>query len=971
MKQRIFTIFCLAAFVSLPTFAQPTLQWDKRFNGSIGNDQGNATDVDASGNVYIAASSDGSNFLSDYLIIKYNSTGDTLWSRRYNGSANGIDAAVAIKSDASGNVYVTGYSQSSGTGYDIVTLKYNAQGVQQWAKVFEGGNSGANKDDIGYDLAVDIAGNVYVVGSSYPAGGAQTDGVAIKYSPAGTLLWKININESANYPEITNIITINTLGNVVVTEGIYTVEGGYLVIELNPSNGAVIKKYNIYTFPPGLFPVIGSPDDLALDNNNNMYVVSSANQLGLGLYEVHTAKFAYGGSGTRAWDSYNQVTGSATITGVGIDIDAALNIYVLSDYHNGNSHYFHLKKYNTSGATQWSKSFSANPGSDNVPVSLSLSKEITNPSIFVAGYTAMGNINIVKFNNNGDTLWQKIYDCGNNGLDVASTMVTDNCNNIYITGHSNCNGTNKDVKTIKYSTYAPTITASDNTTFCQGDSVILESSPAIAYLWNTGATTQSITAKTSGNYSVTATYANGCTAASPIAAVTVTPAPPPPDITVIGSPIFCQGGFVTLTASAASSYQWNNGATTPNITVSTSGQYSVTVSNAAGCTSASLSAVSVTVLPLPTATITPVGPTTFCQGGSVTLTANSASFYNWSNGATTPSITVSTGGQYSVTITDINGCTDASSTTTVTVIPPPTATITPPGPVNLCEGESVTLTASTASAYEWSNGATTQSITVSTAGQYSVTVTGANTCTAASPATSVVVNPLPEATVTASGNTTFCEGSSVTLTSNPASSYNWSNGATTPSITVDEGGNYTVTITSANGCTDASTPTLVTVHPLPMVDLGNDITLTQGDSAILNAGQWSEYEWSTGTTTSTITVNSMGTYSVTVTNGFGCTAVDSIVVSVTSSTSSLDSRYKITVFPNPAQQAINIQCEGGATALVQVFDNFGKLVLEDTSFAPDGAVRTLFLDRMPEGIYYVRIAGEEFAKAISIVKHSN
>jgi len=315
----------LGLSINLTIIAQPSLQWAKRFNGPVANDQGNTVAVDASGNVHVAGSSDGNNFMSDYLVIKYNSSGDTLWSRRYNGSANGIDVAVAIKVDASGNVYVTGHSQSSGTGYDIVTIKYNASGLQQWAKVFDGGNSGANKDDMGYNLEVDIAGNVYVVGSSYPVGGNYADGVVIKYNPMGTLLWKININESPNYPEVTNLVTINNIGNVVVTEGVTTVEGGYVVFVLNPLNGSVVKKYNIFTAPEFLNPVIGFPNDIVLDGNNNMYVVSSGNQLGLGLFEVHTARFLVGGSGTRAWDAFNQVSGSATISGVGIDIDLALN----------------------------------------------------------------------------------------------------------------------------------------------------------------------------------------------------------------------------------------------------------------------------------------------------------------------------------------------------------------------------------------------------------------------------------------------------------------------------------------------------------------------------------------------------------------------------------------------------------------------------------------------------------------------
>lgn len=892
----MFSLLCLSGLVCLQAFAQPSLQWHNRFNASVGNDQGNAIAVDASGNVYVAASSDGSNFMSDYLIIKYNSIGNIIWSKRYNGSANGIDEAVAIKVDASENVYVTGRSQSNGTGYDIVTLKYDTQGNLLWAAVFDGGNSGANKDDTGYNLEVDIAGNVYVVGSSYPAGGNQTDGIVIKYGPTGILLWKINTTEITG-DELANLITINSLGKIIVAVGGDLLDS-YRILELDPGNGSPIKKYNIFTSPPNILPIIGFPNDLVLDNNNNIYVVSSTDQLGLGLFEVHTARFLHTGTGTRAWDSYTQIGSGGMISGVGIDIDAALNTYVLSDLNNGNSHYCHLKKYNVSGSTQWSKQFSVAPGIGDVPVALSISNEVVNPSIFVAGNTDIGDINIVKFNNSGDTLWQKIYDCGNDGPDGASAMITDNCDNIYITGHSNCDGTNKDVKTIKYSTNAPTITASGITTFCQGDSVILESSSANAYLWSTGATTQKITVKTAGNYSVTATYANGCTAASPAVTITVNPSPPPPIISIVGNAptTFCQGGSVTLSSSQASSYLWSNGATTQSIIASTSGQYSVTV-NSAGCTAASLSAVSVTVLPLPVATITANAPTTFCQGGSVTLTSSSASSYLWNNGATMKSIVVSTSGDYSVTITDFNGCTGASQATTVTVLPLPTATVMPPGPISLCEGASVTLTASTASSYLWSNGATVQSITVSTTGMYSVTVTGVNMCTA------------------------------------------------------------------------ASLPAIVTVNPLPTVDLGPDITLSQGQDTILDAtGAGLSYLWSTGATTPAIIVNSMGTYSVVVTNNSQCTATDTIIVTIVTNIADLENKYRITVTPNPTRQKLNIKCEGSPTTLVQIVNNLGEVVIEDITLVAEGTVRTLNLEKNPPGVYYVRIVGPNFYRAIPILK---
>src|SRR5204863_246945 len=128
-----------------------------------------------------------------------------------------------------------------------------------------------------------------------------------------------------------------------------------------------------------------------------------------------------------------------------------------------------------------------------------------------------------------------------------------------------------------------------------------------------------------GSYTVTVSNASGCTAASASTTVTVNPNPSTPAITPGGPITFCQGGSVQLTSSAASGYLWSNSATTQSITVSAGGSYTVTVSNASGCTATSAS-VSVTVNSVPaTPTITPGGTTTFCQGGSVLLTSSAAS----------------------------------------------------------------------------------------------------------------------------------------------------------------------------------------------------------------------------------------------------------------------------------------------------------------------------------------------------------
>ncbi len=162
-----------------------------------------------------------------------------------------------------------------------------------------------------------------------------------------------------------------------------------------------------------------------------------------------------------------------------------------------------------------------------------------------------------------------------------------------------------------------------------------------------------------------------------------------------------------------------------------------------------------------TPTVSASGATTFCAGGSVTLTSTAATTYLWSNGATTQSISTNVTGSYSVTVSNASGCSAASTATAVTVNPNPVATITAGGGVtNLCPGTTVTLTASAATSYLWSNGATTPSITVTAAGSYSVTVTNATNCSNTSAATVVSYSSCPvptglKATVTSSTGATL------------------------------------------------------------------------------------------------------------------------------------------------------------------------------------------------------------------------
>lgn len=433
--------------------------------------------------------------------------------------------------------------------------------------------------------------------------------------------------------------------------------------------------------------------------------------------------------------------------------------------------------------------------------------------------------------------------------------------------------------------FEPTITANGPTTFCDGDSVLLTATSGQNYLWSTGDTTQTITVLTSGVYTVQVQTAQGCAGDSDPVQVTVNPLPTP-TVSAIGPTTFCSGGSVTLTTGSYASYLWNTGETSQSITVDTSGVYTVTVTNGNGCV-ATATGVTVTVNDLPEPTVSVLGELAFCDGRDVTLMASSASSYLWSNGQTTQSITVSGSDTYWVRVTDANGCQANSDTVMTTVFPNPNPTITADGPLEFCDGDSVTLTASSAVLYNWSTGENTQSIVVNSPGTYTVNVTDANDCTGESAPVQVTVNNNPTPTITASGSLEFCEGDSVVLTSSLASAYSWSTGETTRSITVFSAGDYYVTTTLGTGCTGTSDTTSVVVftNPNPAISADGPLVFCDGESVNLTVTMGNSYIWNTGATGQTINVSTQGQYWVTVTSINGCAGVADTV--------------SITVNPNP------------------------------------------------------------------------
>lgn len=374
-----------------------------------------------------------------------------------------------------------------------------------------------------------------------------------------------------------------------------------------------------------------------------------------------------------------------------------------------------------------------------------------------------------------------------------------------------------------------------------------------------------------GNYLFQVTDAEGC-----ITLLNITIAEPLPlttSVTAANTQCEQTNGSIAVTITGGTTpyeFEWSNGATTEDISGLAADDYTLTVTDANGC---ELVSATITISidgTLPKPNITVVGANPFCDGQSVVLTSDNATGNIWSTGETTQSITVDEVGAYSVYISR-NGCeSEVSDIVVVTVTPIPDApVITANGPLTFCEGESVVLTSNYTTGNIWNTNATSQSITVTESGSYSVSAVVNGCPSPLSEPVDVLVNPIPEAIITAAENE-ICEGGSLVLQANAfADAYLWSNGASTQSIEISSAGTYTVVVTIA-GCSDEG-EIIIDSKFLPIAALGTDTTLCDGETLTLNAfsNVADAYNWSTGETTSEITVSAEGIYSVTVSNVCG------------------------------------------------------------------------------------------------------
>lgn len=498
-----------------------------------------------------------------------------------------------------------------------------------------------------------------------------------------------------------------------------------------------------------------------------------------------------------------------------------------------------------------------------------ISKNVTTlprPNATITGNTELcaGNSTTLIANGGISYLWNDSTSTSFKNISETGTysvLVTDN------------NGCSAVASTTVIVNEAPDITITGDDNICIGESTLLTATiyGSGQFLWSNGEHSSfiNVSPNHTTNYTVVATNTNGCVSTESFT-VNVHPYPNP---AITGESSFCQGDNTILTAVGGNSYLWSNYEQTPSISVSTPGVYVVTVSNEYGCSSTTSHTLVSNPLPVPQIT----GESTFCEGSFATLNASGGISYLWSSGEATPNISAYQAGTYMVTITNEHGCTSTAQTQ-VSSNTPPSVVIN--GATEICEGDyTVFNVASNANcSYVWNTESVGNSIVASTAGTYTVTATSPNGCTATASHT-MRVNPLPTPSI--NGNLTPCLGKSTTLTVTGGATYVWSTGSTEDNITIQPTApiTYSVTATSPAGCT-ATNSVAITTHPVPSPSIqGNTILCHEGSSTLTAVGGIA-FNWSTGATSNNITINEAGTYTVTITNSFGCSATTSAVATI-------------------------------------------------------------------------------------------
>jgi len=388
--------------------------WLIRYDGSLDLSYGGiAVTTDLSGNVFVTGQSQ-----KDYATVKYDADGNELWAAEYNGPGNGEDGPTALAVDTSGNVHVTGCSTGDGTGEDYATITYDSNGNELWVARKEG--TGAELAyDTPTDMAVDGSGNVYVTGSVGVEGVAEMKAVTVKYNTGGDRLWVVQESD-----DLASAMAIDGSGNVYVTGREYIDMNEYITVKYDPDGN---KLWEARYGQTGLDE---PPTDIVVDSVGNVCVTGRV-----------TVK--YDPSGNELWVALYRASSMA--------VDNFGNVYLTG--HSSSD--YRTVKLDPNGSELWVARYNGPGGGEDEPSSLGIDNS---GNVYVTGKSGGSDGHYdyatIKYGPDGNELWAARYSGGDNIDDRARSLGIGPSGTVYVTGFTGGvpDETEFDFATIKYDT---------------------------------------------------------------------------------------------------------------------------------------------------------------------------------------------------------------------------------------------------------------------------------------------------------------------------------------------------------------------------------------------------------------------------------------------------------------------------------------------------------------------------------------
>lgn len=442
---RVFSALAVLLVWVIPIKAQESdIEWVRTYNGEgNGNDIAYAIDLDDSGNIYITGRIfPASAAWFDYGTIKYTLDGNQEWVKTYNGPAGADDWALAITVFSPDAIYVTGKSNGA-PNYDFVTVKYDGAGAEQWVRGF----SGAGGNDVACDIATDISGNIFVTGFVYSNPMVYTDYATLKYDPLGNLIWSRIFNGPANGDDSGRAVAVDLSGNVYVTGQVKFSSTPYAIRDYGTvkydNNGNQIWFRN-YNGPPNQDD---HACDITTDNSGNIYVTGKST----GVF-LDYATIKYASDASVLWVQRYSGPGGGIDVARQVVVDNNGNVYVTGVSFGGETDYDYATiKYTSDGAFVWVNRYNGPANSTDEANALALDQA---GNIYVTGFSIGSGTGrdwlTIKYDPDGNTVWEHRYNGPGNNDDIAYDLIIDQYNNVFVTGSRDTTGRVGDCTTIKY-----------------------------------------------------------------------------------------------------------------------------------------------------------------------------------------------------------------------------------------------------------------------------------------------------------------------------------------------------------------------------------------------------------------------------------------------------------------------------------------------------------------------------------------